>query len=144
MGELNGVAIADSVAGYRMLEANLPPAYYVPPSDVLMDYFTRAELSTHCPYKGDASYYSVSVDGKSVDNVAWTYTTPLDAVAVIAGYLSFYANKGDACFVDDEKVGVLKEAFWGGWITSGIEGVGPLPKRPPVVAPPTVPASSEP
>ena len=53
----------------------------------------RTERVTHCPYKGDANYFSVVADGKTIENSIWTYETPFPAMAEISGHLAFYPDK---------------------------------------------------
>jgi uncharacterized protein (DUF427 family) len=69
---------------------------YVPRADVDMSLLTRTAHTTHCPYKGDASYYSIKVDGKVAENAIWTYEQPFPGVTQIAGYMAFYPNRVDA------------------------------------------------
>lgn len=69
---------------------------YIPIADVQQDRLTRTDTSTYCPFKGDASYYSVTTSsGDTVDDVIWTYEQPYPAVAAIAGHVAFYPNKAD-------------------------------------------------
>jgi len=92
----NGVEVAKTDKALLLKEGPLPPAHYIPREDVRMDYLTRTTHSTHCPFKGNAAYYSVNIGGKTAENAVWTYETPIDSVAVIKGYVSFYAEKMDA------------------------------------------------
>ena len=93
---LGGQVVADSLQALELRESTYPPVQYLPRRDVRMDLLARTRHTTHCPYKGDAAYYAITVDGVTVDNVAWTYGTPFPAVAAIAGHLAFYAAKVDA------------------------------------------------
>jgi len=68
---------------------------YVPREDVQMSYLERTDHSTHCPFKGHASYFSVRVGNQIADNAVWTYETPIDSVAPIRACLSFYVEKLD-------------------------------------------------
>ena len=72
-----------------------PVVYYVPRKDVKMDRFVKTEHSTYCPYKGDASYYSMSVGGDTVENAVWSYEKPYDEVMDIKEYFAFYPKKVD-------------------------------------------------
>ena len=74
-------------------EASYPAVQYVPRSDANMELLQRTERTTHCPYKGDASYYSVVADGKTLENSIWTYETPFPAMTEISGHLAFYPDK---------------------------------------------------
>ena len=92
---LNGTVIADTQKALVLKEGSLPSVMYVPREDVHMSYLTRTNHSTHCPFKGDAAYFSVSVDGRTAENAVWTYETPIDSVAAIKDYVSFYPEKMD-------------------------------------------------
>ena len=95
-----GRVIADSRAALEMREATYPPVQYIPAQDVAMDLLQPSAHTTHCPFKGDASYYSIAVGGATAENAVWTYPTPFPAVAVIAGCLAFYPGKVDAIDVE--------------------------------------------
>lgn len=86
--------IADSSRALLLREGPLPPAVYFPREDVQMNFLQRTTHSTHCPFKGDASYFSVHSENNVAENAVWTYETPIPAVAVIKGYLSFDKEKG--------------------------------------------------
>jgi uncharacterized protein (DUF427 family) len=96
--------IADSDAAVVLTEANHPPVVYFPRSDVSMDYLARTERITHCPYKGDAGYFSLLMDGALAENAVWTYEDPYPAVAEIVGRLAFYPDKVEVYEVDDAVV----------------------------------------
>jgi uncharacterized protein (DUF427 family) len=72
-----------------------PPVQYIPRSDVVMERLQPTQHSTHCPYKGDASYFSITVDGKTAENAIWSYENPDQAVEQIKEYLAFYPNRVD-------------------------------------------------
>jgi len=91
----NGAVIADTTRALILKEGPLPPAMYVPREDVQMSYLERTDHSTHCPFKGHASYFSVRVGNQIADNAVWTYETPIDSVAPIRACLSFYVEKLD-------------------------------------------------
>lgn len=90
-----GKAIADSTHTLTLKEASYPPVHYIPRADVDMTALARTDHSTHCPYKGDASYFTIRVDGKQADNAVWSYEQPFPALAEIKEYLAFYPNKVD-------------------------------------------------
>lgn len=119
---LNGQKIADTTSGYRVLETSHPPVYYIPPNDVAQTLLQQAGGNSWCEFKGTAKYWTAQVDGRSIENVAWSYPAPSPAFAEIAGYLAFYASRVDECWVDDERVHPQKGDFYGGWITSRIVG----------------------
>jgi len=89
---VGGEIVADSGRAQLLEEGSLPPVFYVPRADVHMDRLTPSATTSHCPFKGDASYFSVK-DGPA--DVAWSYETPLSAAAAIAGHLAFYADKAE-------------------------------------------------
>ena len=90
---LGEVVIADSDRALELREASYPPVYYVPREDADMTRFTATDRRTHCPYKGDASYFSLRAGGIEAEDAAWSYRTPFAAVAPIAGHLAFYPAK---------------------------------------------------
>lgn len=90
---IGGTVVADTTAAKVLIEGKIPPRYYIPQADVRMDLFTRTTSTTHCPFKGDASYWSVDVDGETHDDIVWSYPDPISAVADIAGLLSFYDER---------------------------------------------------
>jgi len=93
---VNGELVADSTAALELREATLPAVQYIPIVDVVQDRLTRTDTSTHCPFKGDASYYSVTTSaGETVEDVIWTYEEPYPAVAPIVGHVAFYPNKAE-------------------------------------------------
>jgi len=92
----NGTIIADAGRALVLREGALPPTQYIPREDVRMTFLRPTFHSTHCPFKGDASYFSVSVDGRTAENAVWTYKAPLLAVADIKDYVAFYPEKMDA------------------------------------------------
>lgn len=92
----NGTVIADTRRALALREGPLPPAQYIPREDVTMSCLRPTTHSTHCPFKGDASYFTVSVDGKTAENAVWTYETPLASVADIKDCVAFYPEKMDA------------------------------------------------
>ncbi len=87
------VVIADTTKALTLKEAKYPAVQYVPREDANMALLARTERVTHCPYKGDASYYSVNADGKTLDNTVWSYETPFPAMTEISGHLAFYPDK---------------------------------------------------
>ena len=88
----DGIVIADTTHAL-LKEASYPAVQYVPRSDANMGLLKRTERTTHCPYKGDANYFSVVTDGKTLENAIWTYETPFPAMAEISGHLAFYPDK---------------------------------------------------
>jgi len=89
----NGEVIADSADVRVLKEASYPAVIYFPRADVTMAALSRTERSTHCPYKGDAAYYSLGVGDRTSENAVWTYEAPYPAMAEIEGRLAFYADR---------------------------------------------------
>ncbi len=88
-----GQVVADTTAALVLQESNYPAVQYLPIADVDQSLLTATDTSTYCPYKGDASYYSLSTPDGELTDVIWTYPAPYDAVAPLAGHVAFYANK---------------------------------------------------
>ena len=124
----NGVTIADTTAAQRVLETSHPPVYYIPPTDIKLDALIQTSKHTFCEWKGQASYYTVRVGDRQVENAAWFYPRPTAAFAVIKDCVAFYPSLMDACYVGDELVQAQPGDFYGGWITSEI--VGPFKGSP--------------
>ena len=80
------------------------PVYYFPQADVRMDLMTRTDHSTHCPFKGDASYWTIAVGDQVSENAVWSYLDPYVEVSEIKDHVAFYWNKMDAWFEEDEEI----------------------------------------
>ncbi|KAK7946297.1 uncharacterized protein PG986_010618 [Apiospora aurea] len=134
----NGQLIADTEEAYWVLETHHPPmhtdlgfeAYYLPPSSMLVP-LTQTSRSSFCEWKGRATYYSISASsqdgnngngGTTVSNRIWSYNSPTEPFEAIKGYLSLYAGPWD-CYVDGERVEPQPGDFYGGWVTSDIDGI---------------------
>jgi len=100
----NGETIADTVRGLILFERGLIPVYYFPIDDVRMDLLTPTTHSTHCPFKGDASYWTVTVGDRSAENAVWSYPEPIAEVPELKGHVAFYWNKMDQWLEEDEEV----------------------------------------
>jgi uncharacterized protein (DUF427 family) len=87
--------IADSRAALTLREASYPPVQYIPRRDVDMSALLRSRHTSYCPYKGEASYYSIPAGGSRSENAVWTYETPFEATAQIKDYLAFYPDRVD-------------------------------------------------
>ena len=85
----DGVELADSHRQVTLKEGKLPTRYYLPRSDVRMELLMPVETASHCPFKGDASYWSI----EGVPDAAWTYETPIPGAEQIAGLVCFYGEK---------------------------------------------------
>ena len=93
--KFNGEVVADSRDAIRLEEGDYAPVYYVPRKDVKMERLIRTSHTTHCPHKGDATYYSLC-NGRTARNAVWTYEQPLEPVKMIKDHLAFYPDKVDA------------------------------------------------
>jgi len=93
--KIGGKTVADTSATLTLREASYPSVQYIPRRDVDMTALTRSEHTSYCPYKGDASYYSIPVGGDRSINAVWTYETPFEAVAQIKDYVAFYPDRVD-------------------------------------------------
>jgi uncharacterized protein (DUF427 family) len=92
----SGKTIADTTRALELNEAGYRPVFYIPRSDADMAALTRTALHSHCPYKGEASYFTIAAGGRSAENAVWSYEQPFPAVAEIAGHLAFYPKRVDA------------------------------------------------
>jgi uncharacterized protein (DUF427 family) len=85
-----GSLIAQTTAAVTLREADYPPVHYIPLADVDPAALKRSDSHTYCPYKGEASYYHLIVDGQQTADAVWFYDAPYDAVKAIAGHVAFY------------------------------------------------------
>jgi uncharacterized protein (DUF427 family) len=90
-----GVTYADSQRTFTLREAALPDVMYFPRADVNMARLERSMHSTHCPFKGQASYFHLKTEDDMIENAVWSYETPIAPATPIAGYLAFYASLVD-------------------------------------------------
>jgi uncharacterized protein (DUF427 family) len=90
---LNGFTIASTHLARTLREASYPPVQYIPRDDVQMNLLERTQHHTHCPYKGDASYYTIVAGDVRAENAVWTYEQPKPAAREVGSYLAFYPNK---------------------------------------------------
>ncbi len=116
------ITIASTSAAIRVLETSHPPGYYLPPSDVRTDLLFREPRHSVCEWKGEATYWGLNIDGDRAGSVAWSYPRPAPGFEQIAGYLSFYPGRVDACLVGGERVAPQAGDFYGGWVLGEIVG----------------------
>lgn len=100
----NGQFVADSKRVMLLHEQGHLPVYYFPRADVRDDFLTKTEHSTHCPYKGDATYWTVTVGDRTAENAVWGYPDPLPDAPDLADYMAFYWEKMDSWFEEEEEV----------------------------------------
>jgi uncharacterized protein (DUF427 family) len=91
-----GRVIADTRKALTLTEASYPPVQYIPREDADMPLLERTAHGSYCPYKGEASYYSIPMAGERANNAVWSYEDAYPAVAAIKGYLAFYPDRVDA------------------------------------------------
>ncbi|HEY5820143.1 MAG TPA: DUF427 domain-containing protein [Mesorhizobium sp.] len=85
--------IASSDHALQLQEANYPPVFYIPFNDIYFDFLKPTATTTHCPFKGDASYWSASASGEAASDVMWAYQQPYDEMVDIKDHGAFYPNK---------------------------------------------------
>lgn len=96
----NGRLIANSANAVKLQEADYPPVYYIPRHDVVWAHFKPSDHSTYCPYKGEASYFTLEVEDRRAENAVWSYESPYPAVSRIGGLVAFYPDRVDAIEAD--------------------------------------------
>jgi uncharacterized protein (DUF427 family) len=94
-----GAVYGETRDAVELIEGDRPPVIYIPRADIAMAFFDKTDKTTTCPHKGTASYYSIDTRSVVLDSVAWSYETPNDAVAAIAGHLAF---SGDEVAVEQQ------------------------------------------
>ncbi len=88
-----GAVLGESTAALELQEGDYPPVIYFPRSDIAMAFLEPSDITSTCPYKGKATYYSIVAKSGLIKDAVWSYEDPLDAVAGIKGYLAFYTTK---------------------------------------------------
>jgi uncharacterized protein (DUF427 family) len=98
-----GITVADSTAALRVEETGHAPVHYIPETDVRTDLMRPTDHHTRCPFKGEASYWTIEMPAadstRRSDNAVWGYPEPYDEVAGITGHYAFYPNRVDAISV---------------------------------------------
>ena len=101
----NGKVVADTSRALVLQEASYKPVFYIPREDAQMALTAKTAHSTHCPYKGDATYYTIKADGREAENAIWSYETPFPAMKQIegtAGYATFnFTSEGNRYIIDN-------------------------------------------
>ncbi|MEM9576015.1 MAG: DUF427 domain-containing protein [Pseudomonadota bacterium] len=87
-----GAVLGESSNALELSEGDYPSVIYFPREDIAMAFLDETEKSTHCPHKGDASYFSVVTKSTTLKDVAWSYETPKEDVARIKGHVAFYTD----------------------------------------------------
>ena len=119
-----GVVVAESERALRILETSHPPTYYVPPADVNREVVVASPISgTFCEWKGRATYWDVLADPAVPQlRAAWSYARPVLRYRALRDHVAFYPSRVDEVWLDDERVTAQPGDFYGGWITSDLEG----------------------
>jgi len=117
-----GRTVADTTRGWRVLETSHPPTYYIPPEDADRSLLRPNGRTSVCEFKGVAHYFDLVLGEEVRPSAAWAYPDPTPGFAPIAGHLCFYASRVDACTGGGEPVQAQPGDFYGGWITSDLEG----------------------
>ncbi len=125
---MNGATIATTTAALRVLETSHPPGIYVPPQSFTPGSLRPNATRTVCEWKGTAAYWDLVAEDVTATAAGWSYETPRPGYEAIAGYVSVYPGRVDACFLDGELVQPQPGRFYGGWITNEI--VGPFKGAP--------------
>ena len=92
---LGGVCIVDTTQALVLEENTYSPVYYFPRADVQLTLMTRTDDTTHCPFKGHATYWSFAAAGQAFENVAWSYEDPYDEMLEIKDFIAFYPDRVD-------------------------------------------------
>ena len=85
--------VAETTKALELKEASYKPVFYVPREDAKLALYESSQQRTHCPYKGDASYFHLSANGEHAENAVWSYEEPFPAMEAIRGHLAFYPSK---------------------------------------------------
>ena len=117
-----GYTLAKSSGSFRVLATSHPPVFYIPPEDIMMDLLQKTSRTSICEFKGVAVYFNLVTENDQISSIAWCYENPRSGFESIKDCLAFYPSKVEACYVDGEKVKAQEGDFYGGWITSNIEG----------------------
>jgi len=118
-----GIVLADTTHALRILETSHPPVYYIPPADIAMQYLIPSpRRGSFCEFKGTATYWSIQLPDATSPDAAWSYAHPSPPYAALRNHLAFYASRVDECTVDGELVIPQPGDFYGGWITSHVQG----------------------
>ncbi len=88
-----GAVLGESSNALELSEGSYDPVIYFPRSDIAMAFLDSSDKSTHCPHKGDASYFHIVNKSATIENAVWSYENPLADVAEIKGHLAFYQSE---------------------------------------------------
>ena len=118
-----GETLVETDRSLRVLETFHPPTYYLPPEAMRADLIQQvAGRPSFCEWKGVASYFDVVVADQRLSRAVWTYPNPSERFRELAGWFALYPHMMDGCWVEGERVVPQQGGFYGGWITSRVEG----------------------
>ncbi|MGR3513604.1 MAG: DUF427 domain-containing protein [Paracoccaceae bacterium] len=117
-----GALIVSTTDAFRVLETHHAPTYYLP-RDAVDAVLTQGGRGSYCEWKGAARYFDVAAGQAKALRAAWTYETPSDRFAPIAGYLAFYAHLMERCSVGGVEATPQPGGFYGGWVTPNLTGI---------------------
>jgi uncharacterized protein (DUF427 family) len=117
-----GEVLVQTTRSLRVLETFHPPTVYIPPEAMRLDLLEPATGRSFCEWKGVARYFSVVVGERRIERALWSYPQPTPAFSPLAGWFALYPALMDGCWVDGEPVKPQPGGFYGGWITSAVQG----------------------
>ena len=88
-----GAVIAETASAIELIEGTYAPVIYFPRNDIAMTFLEKSTHSSKCPHKGHATYFSIETKNGSIENVGWSYETPIDGLAAISGHIAFYPHE---------------------------------------------------
>jgi uncharacterized protein (DUF427 family) len=94
--KFHGRVVAETGHPLVVQESGDPPVFYIPRTDAIAAFLEPTDHHTHCPFKGDARYWSLTVDGKTAENAVWGYDAPYDEAAPLRGHIAFYPDRVDS------------------------------------------------
>lgn len=89
----SGAVLGETRNAVELTEGSYPPVIYIPRGDIAMAFLEKSDRTSHCPHKGDATYYHIEGKSGRLTDAAWSYETPLPGMEAIAGHLAFYTDK---------------------------------------------------
>lgn len=119
---VGGQVLFDGNGTLRVLETFHPPTYYLPPDGVDQTLLRPAAGRSFCEWKGVAEYFDVVVGGRRIHRAVWRYPTPTAGFAPIRGWYALYPGLMDGCWLNGEVVTAQPGGFYGGWISSAVQG----------------------
>jgi uncharacterized protein (DUF427 family) len=110
--KVGDTVVVDTVGAKLLHETAIKPVVYVPLADIDASLLTPTDTSTHCPFKGDASYWTVTVGDREIPDALWAYESPKPDAAWLKGYGALYWDKVDEWYVEDERIeGSLRDPY---------------------------------